>query len=228
MFELLSKLAEIFSSYGQQYFTGRRGAKDARVAQCLLDVILTLQELVARGERILFLAEDPDKEFADALKRQVDGLEALRAKLEDARALLTTIDVEFYLDLVVFIDVKSGLLKRWTQQATRSAYSTTTLFFLPSEHLSAALESGRSYANAQGMGLDRSDYLFFLAERLAQVRATEIRDIRRVSGAELGPEIGAARTRLDGARKLCRSLLESMEQALGAEALARLRRDLAR
>ncbi|MGK8490049.1 hypothetical protein [Nocardia asiatica] len=235
MFSLLTKLAEILSSYGVRFLDGRRGARDSDVAGQILSVILLLQELIVHGEEILaavtrLLAGRADTGagtvLAELLQNQIERLEALRSTLTDMRPLLATVDAELYLDLVPFLDDKSGLLSQWQRQAVRSRYSTTTYFFLHEEDLQRAIEVGRTLTGPDGMELDREPYLLAVADGLRRARALEVRDIRSESQARTD-EIATARAQLARARTLCAELAQRMESVLGAEAIAGLRRSLA-
>lgn len=253
MFGLLAKLAEILSSYGLRLVDGRRGSRDAEVAERVLDVMLMLQDLVVRGERLLTIAErliagtaedDQAAEFRDLLARQVDGMDEVRATLTKSQELLATIDGGLYLDLVPFLDQKSGLLTRWRKQAARSKYSTTTLFFLAEGDLRQAVEAGRAHAGPHGMDIDRTDYLLAVSAGLRRAHDREVRDIRVVGAGDdaddahdvrdvrdvrdVQADIDAARQALGRARTLCVDLSKAMEQTFGPETMAAVRRRLLR
>ncbi len=150
--------------------------------------------------------------------------------LEKSRGILATIDAELYVDLVPFLDRKSGLVNRWSRQATRSRFSTTTLFFLPEAKLREAVEAGRDSAGTEGMELERTGYLLALSDGLREARSNEIRDIRTNSPGVNYPgvtgEIDAARTELARTRKQCSQLVKATSEAVGPEAMASLRRQL--
>jgi hypothetical protein len=236
MFGLVSKLIDILSPYMLRFLDGRRGSADAAVAARLFELVLILQELVARGERILVLAEgllagaaqaDDGAEFEDLLASQLQGLEELQAVLEESRELLATIDVNMYLDLVPFIDRKSGLLTRWGQQATRGQFSTTTLFFLQSSDLRRVIDAGRSATSPDGMVIDRTEYLVEVINAIKRVRSHEVRDIRghqQKIELAISAQIAGARSDLANARTACIKLVAATEEAIGAEAIASLRR----
>ncbi|MEV4091265.1 hypothetical protein [Streptosporangium saharense] len=235
MFELLTKLVEILSSYGGRWLDGRHGTRDAKVAGSVLSVVLVLQEVIVRGARLLAVADDllagtgDDTAFAELLDAQVASLAEVRSELEAARGVLATLDVELYLDLVPFLDEKSGLLAQWGKQATRGRYATTTLFFLSEADLAHALEVSRSSSTASGMDLARTDFLLAVSDGLRKSRAVEVRDIRRPGGRDVQDvraQIDRAAAELDRARALCRDLAERIEQGLGSEAVTELRRDL--
>jgi hypothetical protein len=236
MFGLISKLIDVLSSYTQRFLDGRRGSKDAAVAAKLFELVLRLQEMVVLGERILVLseallvgagkAEDGD-ELERLLTIQLQSLEELRAALEQSRELLATIDVNMYLDLVPFIDRKSGLLTRWGQQATRGQFSTTTIFFLPNDDLEHVIEAARSAVTPSGMGLDRTEYLVEVVNAVKRVRVYEVRDIRRRQkqiDSAISVQIADAGSDLANARLTCAKLVSATEEAVGAEAMASLRR----
>jgi hypothetical protein len=236
MFGLMSKLADIFSAYLLRFLDGRRGSADAVVAARLFEIVLRLQDLVVRGERILMLAEGllTGTEQADdvagldgLLAGQLRSLEELQAALEGERELLATIDINMYLDLVPFIDRKSGLLTRWGQQATRGRFSTTTLFFLPGGDLQRVLDAGRAVASPAGLEPDRTGYLVEVVNAMKRVRSSEIRDVRnRPHNIEraIAAQIAEARSDLANARMICAKLAAATEEAIGAEAMATLRR----
>lgn len=78
MFELFSKLAEILSSYWERFLDGRQLNRDADVARHLVSVVVALQDLCVRGERLLVLAA----EFLDG-----DGsADRVHAEITSARA----------------------------------------------------------------------------------------------------------------------------------------------
>jgi hypothetical protein len=239
MFNLLSTLANILSTYGQRFLDRRRGSQDAEVAGLLFGVVLMLQELAARGERILTIAErfvagtavaGDEAEFEDLLFRQVEHLGELRVMLEESRGLLATVDAELYFDLVPFLDEKSGLVSRWSKVATRSRFSTTTLFFLSEAELQKVVEVSREVTGSGGMELGRTGYLLAVADGLREARSTEIRDIRsnaaRTNYSGVAGEIGTARTELARTRTLCGQLVKATSEAVGPDAMASLRRRL--
>ncbi|MER7010398.1 hypothetical protein ABT324_03070 [Saccharopolyspora sp. NPDC000359] len=235
MFELFSKLAEVLSSYWDRFLDGRQVNRDARVAEHLVHVVVDLQDLCVRGERLLVLAEEllgdggtPETaaEFTATLQEQARAVGAVRSTLEGSRALLTTVDPRFYLDLAPLVDRKSGLLTRWERQASLSAFSTTTLFFLPAGEVARLVEIGRAIG---ADGADRAGYVVATAETIREIRSREVRDIRRVAGEradELRAELGAARADLAEAAERCSALCEATEAAVGSEAMTRLRRKL--
>lgn len=167
---------------------GRRVAKDAEVATELIRMTLALQDLCVRGERLLALADEfvdghvrpgSVEEFEGLLDRQVQAVDALRATLIDRQALLVTIDAGLYLELAPFLDTKSGLIARWSQQVSQSRFSTTTLFFLPAASLHQAIEIGQIQANRDGLNRERFDYLLAVADGIRSARSHEVRDLRR-------------------------------------------------
>jgi hypothetical protein len=235
MFTLLSKLAEIIASFGQKLMDSRRDAKDVQVARQLVRIAVILQDVIADGERLLslggILAEGDagtrrEAEFTELLKRQVGTLTGLQGTLNHSRELLATLDPRLFLELVPFTDAKSGLLARWAMQATRSQFSTTTLFFLPPAELQRVLEAGHALASPEGMRLDRIAYLDTVADALRTVRAGEVRDIRAPGGGIKEDEIDGARNELARAHKLCQQLVAATEQAVGAAAMSGLRRQI--
>lgn len=239
MYGLLSKLAEILSSYGFRFLDSRRASRDTDVAAQLVRIVLALQDLCVRGERILKLTDGfvdgmahpgASAEFESLVDRQVQALGELRSMLEQSRALLATIDVEFYLELAPFLDKKSGLVTRWSQQVSQSRFSTTTLFFLPADSLQRLIEIGRAQASPVRLDTERTDYLMAMADGIRDVRSREIRDIRSAAARDnevrVRSEIVAARTDLARTRGLCSGLLASTEEAVGPEAMTGLRRKL--
>ncbi|KAA5828426.1 hypothetical protein F1721_28720 [Saccharopolyspora hirsuta] len=237
MFELLSKLAEILSSYWERFLDGRRISQDARVAEHLVHVVVALQDVCVRGDRLLALAEgllgdggtpEGSAEFAATLKEQVRAVDAVRSTLDESRPLLTTVDPQFYLTLAPLVDRKSGLLTRWGRQASLSAFSTTTLFFLPAGEVARLVEIGRAIGG-DGSGAERAEYVAATADSIRETRSREVRDIRRAAEGradELRGELSAARADLARAVEHCSALYEKTEAAVGNEAMARLRRRL--
>ncbi|GAA0674084.1 hypothetical protein GCM10010193_28640 [Kitasatospora atroaurantiaca] len=239
MFGLLSKLAELLAQYGTGFLTLRRTAKDTDVAAAMLRCAVALQDLCVRGDRLLALAEEMvdgatrpglAEEFADLLEHQVTAVGSLRAALADCQALMATVDAGIYVELAPFLDAKSGLLTRWDQQAALSRFSTTTLFFLPAETLDRVLAIGRDHATEEGMTGDRTEYLLAVAEGTRAARSREVRDLSRPVAARQVPtvreEIATAKADLVRARALCGQLLAAMQEAVGPEAMAHLRRKL--
>jgi hypothetical protein len=243
VFGLLAKVAEILASYGTTILNNRRTAKDADVADHLLRIVVVLQELCTRGERLLGLVDgflagntsaEAAAEYEALLSAQMRALGELRTTVEESRGLLATIDAGLYLELAPFLDAKSGLLTRWSQQAEQSRFSTTTLFFLPSDRVSHLAEVGRGQISPDGMGGERMEYVAAVKDSMREVRSHEIRDVRGL-GEQAGAaeqaervrsEVAAARAELVRARSLCSSVLTSTERAVGPEALASLRRRL--
>lgn len=238
MFGLISKLAELLSAYWGRFLDGRSLDRNAEVAQHLVRVVVTIQDLCIRGERLLILAEglfdadqSPEKsaEFTAILSEQVQSLERLQSVLDDSKTLLATVDAQFYPDMAPLIDKKSGLLVKWGQQASRGAFSTTTLFFLPSHDLIRVIEAGRASSGPYGLDGERTTYVVALAESIRNARSSEVRDIRLpTSGVQeqVRKEIVSARADLERAKNNCSALVGATETAVGSEAMARLRRKL--
>jgi hypothetical protein len=248
VFGLLSTLAEILSTYATRFFNGRGTARDVDLAANLLRIVMALQNLALRGERLLRLVEDllADDEASEGpteciekaeevvrlLNGQTRGLMELDEILSASQPLLATIDASLYPELALLLDVKSGLVARWRQQVSQSRFSTTTLFFLPSEGIRGLMQTGRDAGGSRSLG-----FVSAVADHLHGVRRHEIRDIRSLPGAEtpaararaehrLREEIAAARADLARATDMCARLQTGMEESLGAEAMAGLRRKL--
>lgn len=239
VFGLLSKLAEILASFGTKFLDGRRAAKDSDVAAELVRVALALQDLCLRGERLLALADEfvddmaqpgAVEEFEGLLELQVKAVGELRTALINCQALLATIDAGFYLELAPFLDTKSGLITRWSQQVWQSRFSTTTLFFLQADSLQRVVEIGRAQANPKGLNRERSAYLMAVADGIRSARSHEVRDLRHAVARNNQPtvksEIATARADLARTRVLCGHLLAATQEAVGPEVMARLRRTL--
>jgi len=239
VFALLSKLAELLAQFGTGFLTLRRTAKDTDVAAAMLRCAVELQDLCVRGDRLLAMAEEmldgPTRpglaeEFADLVEHQAGAVGSLRAALGDCQALMATVDAGIYVELAPFLDAKSGLMTRWGQQAAMSRFSTTTLFFLPAETLDHVIAIGRGHATEDGLTGDRTDYLLALTEGTRAARSREVRDLsravaaRQVSGVR--EEIATAKADLIRAGALCGQLLAAMQEAVGPEAMAHLRRKL--
>lgn len=239
MGELLSAVVQLVGSCLTRLLDRRVVSKDAKVAAELMAVVVALQELCLTGNRILALAgtivsgtarPDDLTEFAAALRRQSTLVDQLRSRIETARPLLATVEVEFALSVAPFLDAKSGLLARWQQQAAVSQFSTTTLLFLPAESVTRALTASRSDAASATLDLDRTDFVLVVADEVRDVRRREVRDIRTATDAERDPvlrEIEQARAGLETASALCARLLTTTRETVGPEAFAQLRRDLA-
>ncbi|MEV4537182.1 hypothetical protein AB0J82_25725 [Asanoa sp. NPDC049518] len=222
MFTLVEKLADILANYGMRFLDHRRTVRDSEVARRLLDVVMLLQDLCLRGDQVLAHARQfadgvadrtIDEELGRLLDEQVTTMADLRAAIVASRALLTSVDAELYLTLSPFLDEKSGLLTRWSQQRKVSTYSTTTLFFLSPAAIEAA------------------DDVRTLALVLRETRSVEVRDIREIDAGQaerLRHDVEVAAAALARARELCARMVSSVEQAVGADAMAALRRSLAR
>ncbi|MGW2340533.1 hypothetical protein [Streptomyces sp. NPDC001661] len=239
MFGLLSKLAELLAQFGTGLVTLRRTAQDTDVAAALLRCAVALQDLCVRGERLLALAGDlvdgPQRpgaaqEFVGLVRVQAQAVDAVRDTLVECQELMATVDAEVYVRLAPFLDAKSGLLTRWQQQATMSALSSTTLFFLPRAALDEALSVGRAHSTPAGLAADRTDYLLAVGDGLRAARAQEVRDLSRAAATHHAPavreELAEAKEELARAADLCRQLVDAVQEAVGAEAMARLRRQL--
>ena len=168
MFGLLSTLAEMLASYGQRLFDGRRARRDIEVAAELVDVVVALQDLAVRGERLLALADsfvagaaDPGavRTFGELLDAQLAALARLGERLRGSAALLATVDPAFGMDLAILLDGKSGLLTRWQQQMGQSRFSTTTLFLLPADAVREVFDVGRTQIDATGLDTERTEYV---------------------------------------------------------------------
>lgn len=239
MFGLLSKLAEIIASYGDRFLASRRTAKDADVAAEMVRCALALQDLCIGGERLLVLADElvegtalprAAEEFVELLDHQVRVIDELRAHLISCQALLATIDAGFYFELAPFLDSKSGLISRWSQQVSQSRFSTTTLFFLSGDALERVVEIGQEHANSEGLNSDRTDYVVAVADGIRSVRSHEVRDLRRASTqnnlSRFTTEVATAKADLARVRALCGQLLAATQEAVGSEVMAQLRRSL--
>jgi hypothetical protein len=110
VFGLLSTLAEILSTYATRFLNGKTTAKDVDVAAYLLRIVVSVQDLTVRGERLLDLVEglvdgdepeasarirqaqdaDWEQEFVGLLHTQVRAQDGLGAVLEESRPLLAT------------------------------------------------------------------------------------------------------------------------------------------
>lgn len=233
MFTMLSKLAEILAKIGQGLLAYRRTAKDVDVAEALLRCVTALQDLRVRGEQLLALAEEMvdsagrAEEFAELVEEQAGAVRSLRSALVEAQALLAAVDAGIYLELVPFLDEKSGLLTRWGKQAADGPLSTTTLFFLPAEALDRVIAIGKAEVTADGLSGERLDYLLALNNSIRSAQSHEVRDL---SGAVLErrlpvvkQEIATARADLGQTKVLCEQLLAATEKAVGPEVMARLR-----
>lgn len=240
VFTLVEKLAEIFANCGARLLNHGRTVRDSDVARRLLGIVLLLQDLCLGGDRVLALArqfsdgvgdEATEAEFGQVLAEQVETVGKLRKAIDDSRMLLNSVDAGLYLELAPFLDVKSGLLTRWEQQRRTSTFSTTTLFFLPPEAVDRVTGVGQEGDTLAGLSSDRADYVMTLAETLRETRSGEVRDIRRVNPEQaerLRSEIDGARAELARARELCAQVATLVEQTVGADAMANLRRSLLR
>lgn len=239
MFGLISKLAEILSSYCERFLDGKRLGQDAEVARHLVHLVVALQDLCLRGEQLLVLAEqllDGDKSaetsarFEGILREQARAVSDVREAIGKSKELLATIDARFYLDLAPLVDAKSGLLTRWERQAALSRFSTTTLFFLPGDGLVRLIEAGRASTGSDGLDRDRGAYVAAAADSIREVRTREVRDIRLATAdarEQVQGDISSARADLERAKDYCSTLLGATETAIGSDAMARLRRELA-
>lgn len=238
MFGLISKLAEILSSYLGRFLDGKRLGHDADVAHYVVGLVVALQSLCVRGEQILPLAEEllgsggpseTSAEFGRLLGEQVRTVSNLRSVLDESKELLATIDVHFYLDLAPLIDAKSGLLARWDRQVSLSKFSTTTLFFLPSDDLISRIEVGRASTTPDGLDVDRSPYVVAMADSIRDLRSREVRDIRLANTAaqeQIRTDLTSARADIDRAKSCCSALLGATKATVGPDAMAKLRRGL--
>lgn len=234
MYSLLSKLVEIFSDYLAKFIERKSIASDTDVAVELNSILIALQEICIQGEGLLSLVEEllngtgnaaKIKKLEVLLTTQLLSVKELRETLTATRALLATIDAQFYIDLAPFLDQKSGLLTRWLQQASQSKYSTTTLFFLPMDRLEELLAISRK----GGFGVERTDYLVAASDIFREIRSHEFRDIRSITegnGGAIKHEILNAHVALARAKSLCSELLSAIQQNVGPTALTHLRRQL--
>jgi hypothetical protein len=238
MFSMIAKLAELLAKFGQSLVAYRRAAKDVDVAAAMLRCAVALQELCVRGEQLLTIAGElvagttlsgAAAEFADLVEQQITAIESVRSILLEAQTLLVTVDAGIYLDLVPFLDKKSGLLTRWSQQAVTGVLSTTTLFFLPTETLDRVIAIGKVHATPNGLTGDRSDYIMAVADGIMSAQTHEVRDLSRVVAARVPvvrQEIETARADLVRAKDSCGRLLAATKEAVGLEVMAQLRRTL--
>ncbi|MEU5979364.1 hypothetical protein [Streptomyces sp. NPDC047315] len=255
MFGLLSTLAEIISAYTTRFLDGRGATRDVDVAARLFRIVMMLQDLAVQGERLLGRVEgrldlleaaaevppaadsatvtdaESAQDVVELLDGQLQALDELASLLEESRPLLTTVDVGLYRELAPLLDEKSGLVTRWRQQASQSRFSTTTLFFLPSDTVRSLVRAGQEADGPRSL-----DFVSAVGDALGEAREHELRDVReltdgglaavRAAADRLRGEIRAARGDLAAAVALCERLHMSMEPALGAEAMAGLRRTL--
>ena len=237
MFGLISKLAEILSSYWGRFLDGKRFDQDADVARHLVRLVVALQDLCVRGEQLLVLAErlldgegssETSAKFAWILDEQAQAIDNLRSVLDESKGLLATVNTRFYIDLAPLVDTKSGLLARWGRQASLSRFSTTTLFFLPADDVTRLIDAGRASASPNGLD-ERASYVVATADTIRDIRSREVRDIRVATvGAheQVRRDITSARADLERAKDYCSTLLGATETAVGPEPMARLRREL--
>ncbi|MEU6854558.1 hypothetical protein ABZ901_32070 [Actinacidiphila alni] len=239
MFAMLTQLVEILDRFGSRLLAARRAGKDAEVAAAVLGCATRLQDLCVRGGRLLVLARELTdgaaeagavREFGELVEQQTAAVADLRATLDACQPLLATLDATVHLELVPFLDQKSGLLTRWSQQAALSRYSTTTLFFLPAPALDGVIAAARPHATGQGLAVDRSEYLLAVTDAVRAVRSREVRDLRAgltaADRAAVRAEIAAARAELTRAEGHCERVLTAVRDTVGPEAMARLRRSL--
>ncbi|MFF0315490.1 hypothetical protein ACFYPH_12695 [Micromonospora sp. NPDC005252] len=239
MGELLSAVVQIVNSYVSRLLDRRTVSQDAKVGAHLLDVVLTLQELCLNGDRLLSLADalisdadpraDDQAEFAALLHRQSMLINQLRRGIDDSRALLATVDVDFAFAMAPFLDGKSGLLTRWQQQAALSRYSTTTLFFLPAEAVTRVVAASPAASTTTEIDRNRTEFVLVMADEVRSARRREVADIRAVADDEratLLRDVGRARADLAVARALCARLLAATQEAIGPAATAQIRRTL--
>ncbi len=239
VFAMLSKLAEILAQFGTTFVALRRTVKDTDVAAAMVSTAMAIQDLCVRGERILTLLDQTldgaahvalAEEIASLLDLQVAAAVALRSSLADSQALLATIDAGLYVELVPFLDQKSGLIIRWSQHVAQGRHSTTAIFFLSPEDLDHLIAVGKSHASSEGLTYDRSAYVLAYMDGMRAARAREVRDLSRVVAEHRVPvvkqEIATARDDLDRVKALCDQLLAATQQAVGPEVMAHLRRTL--
>jgi hypothetical protein len=240
MYALLSKLAEIVASFATRFFVERRVSQDAEIVGEFIRLILALQDVCARGERILGILEGfvsgatssfDEASFKKLIDEQREALNDLGRELDGLKALLATMDAQLSLDISRLVDAKSGILTRWQQQVDQSHFSTTTIFFLSNASLERLIKMGGSEAGSRELTNNREDFVFAVADRLRDTRSREVRDIRSATEAarrRITEDIKVARADLRRARDLCSRLRDSAENALGKEPFAKLRRKLER
>lgn len=162
VFAILSKLAEILAQFGTAFVALRRTVKDTDVAAAMISTAMAIQDLCMRGERILTLLDQIldgaghpalAEEIASLLDLQVAATVALRSSLVESQALLATIDAGLYVELVPFLDQKSGLIMRWSHHVAQGRHSTSAIFFLSPEDLDHVIAVGKAHTGSGGAGL---------------------------------------------------------------------------
>ena len=234
MFELFARLAEILVGLSRGLIASGRVHTDADVADVVVQCATGIQDIYLRGVRVLDHAERlangdvaAADEFARLMREQVAAVTALSEQLRANRALLVTIDESIYVELVPFLDEKSGLLSAWARQVATGEFSTTAVFFLPRAELDRVLSIASQEIDASGFVGSRTDYLLAVRDALRTERATEVRDLRRVDGDpsdDFLERIAVRRRSLTTLRTLSQALVEGMHEALGGDALAAFRR----
>lgn len=234
MFDLFARLAEILVGLSRGLVASGRVHTDARVADVVVRCATGMQDVYVRGVSVLDHAErlaTGDAAAADAFARlmreQVEAITALSEQLRADRALLVTIAPSLYVELVPFLDEKSGLLSAWAKQVGAGEFSTTAVFFLSEAELDQVLSVASQAVDASGFAGNRTDYLVAMRDSLRAERATEVRDLRRVDGDRANDvleRIAARRRNLGTLRTLSESLVDAMREAVGDDAVATFRR----
>lgn len=234
MFDLFARLAEILVGLSRGLIASGRVHTDADVADVVVRCATSVQDIYVRGVSVLDHAERlatgdtaAADGFARLMREQVEAITSLSEQLRAHRTLLVTIDPSLYVELVPFLDEKSGLLSAWAKQVAAGEFSTTAVFFLSGAELDRVLSVASQAVDASGFVGSRTDYLVAVRDGLRPERAIEVRDLRRVDGDLANDVLGriAARRRdLGTLRTLSESLVDAMREALGDDAVATFRR----
>lgn len=237
MFTMLAKIAEILSALAERAFSGRRAANDAGVAEPLVGLIVELQGVIVRGRAVLRAAtsifdgtadQDDRANFRRLLALQSSALDEVRDGVVRLQPLLATFDSGLALQLLPFVDAKSGLIERWRQQAKQSSFSSTTVFFLSEPAVERIVQLGTAALDDTGVSERRAALVAVTGDEIALVRAGEARDIGNLAESAFRTEAAAAAVELDRASAACASIAASLQTHLGAEPMAALRRSLAK
>lgn len=238
MFDLFARLAELLVGLSRGLLASGRIHTDARVADIVVQCATGIQDIYVRGVRVLDHAErlatgdlTAADEFARLMREQVETITSLSEQLRANRTLLITIDQSIYVELVPFLDEKSGLLAAWAKQVAAGEFSTTAVFFLSQAELDNVLSVAATAVDASGFAGNRTEYLVAMRDSLRAERATEVRDLRRVSDGladDILKRIAARRRKLEMLRRLSESLVDSMREVLSDEAMATFRRQALR
>jgi hypothetical protein len=139
MFEIIKLVADKLEAWIEKYIKSKSTKNEALLGTDILELIIAIQDICFNGYLIFNLIESlisnsKDEESETTLKailsEQLLKINDINLKLKDLREKISLSDTSFYLDFMVLIDEKRGIISSWLKYANNSPYSSSSIFFL--------------------------------------------------------------------------------------------------